>query len=331
MPPAALLHGVPTLPRTPATAVAVTPAQSGSQSQGAQATGVQSLGPAAGVNVIGGLFMGEGLIPLPPKLVHKIVSLEFVEMAELMPEAWLFEEPAEEGVKIMGLPKHRKAPITDILCWLQCYGTMVAALATKFPGKVPQFMAYQSLIIKSHRDFAGLGWVQYDRAFRHQVAVTKDLEWSRVNSTLHSLCFAGKQRRSPLCSLRLSDNHPTKRCPDTLYGGCAQGAVGNLDVWAQMAWQGPPPPAVVRALPPEGKGTQLPWGPQQQLEVAGGNRQLFSARSLELCRLYNWASGPVCSFSPCKFLHACLLCGGPQPASRCKAAPGAQRLGKRPG
>ena len=128
LPPAALLQGVPTLSRTPAAAVAVTPAQSGSQSQGAQTMVVQSPGPAAGVNIIGGLFMGEGLIPLPPKLVQYMVGLEFVEMAELMPEAWLFEEPAEEGVKIIGLPKRRKAP-KQIFCagcsamvrWWQCW------------------------------------------------------------------------------------------------------------------------------------------------------------------------------------------------------------------
>ena len=161
-------------------------------------------------------------------------------------------------------------------------------LATKFPGKVPQFMAYQSLIIKGHRDFAGLGWVQYDHAFWRQVVITKDLEWLRVNTTLHSLCFTGKH--SSLCSLCLSDNHPTERCPDTLYGGCAQGAVGHLDMLARMAWQGPPPPAGVRAWPPEGQGARLPWGPQQELEVAGGNRQLFPARSVELCCLYKRAS-----------------------------------------
>ena len=37
--------------------------------------------------------MGEGPIPLPKQLVQKIVGLEFVEMAELIPEAGLFEAP----------------------------------------------------------------------------------------------------------------------------------------------------------------------------------------------------------------------------------------------
>lgn len=44
-----------------------------------------------------GQSLGEGLAPLPPKLVKKILSLEFVEMADLLPEAWLLEETSMEA------------------------------------------------------------------------------------------------------------------------------------------------------------------------------------------------------------------------------------------
>ena len=52
---------------------------------------------------------------------------------------------------------------------------MVGALSTRYPDNVPEFMAYQALIVKCSRDCDGWGWVMYDRAFRRQVAVTKDL------------------------------------------------------------------------------------------------------------------------------------------------------------
>ena len=44
-----------------------------------------------------GHLLGEGLPPLPTKLVKKIVALEFVEMADLLPEAWLLDETAMEA------------------------------------------------------------------------------------------------------------------------------------------------------------------------------------------------------------------------------------------
>lgn len=63
----------------------------------------------------------------------------------------------------------------NIFTWLQGYASLVSALSTRYPAMVPEFMAYQSTIVKCYKDFEGLGWAQYNRAFRRQVAVTKDL------------------------------------------------------------------------------------------------------------------------------------------------------------
>ena len=65
---------------------------------------------------------------------------------------------------------------------------------------VPELMAYQAMIVKCSRDFEGLAWAQYDRAYRRQAAQTKDLRWSRLNPTLFSLCFTGKARRNIACA-----------------------------------------------------------------------------------------------------------------------------------
>ena len=46
---------------------------------------VQSV-PSAPV-AVAGVLLGDGLAPLPPKLIKRIQQLEFVEMADLLPEA----------------------------------------------------------------------------------------------------------------------------------------------------------------------------------------------------------------------------------------------------
>ena len=137
--------------------------------------------------------MGEGLLLIPEKLVKKIIKLEFIEMYELLPEFWLRDE--EESKTLLGLPRRKKAPTTNIFQWLQCFSAMVGVLARAYPQIVPDLMAYQATIIRCYQDFEDLHWVQYDRMYRHQVSITKDLRWGKVDATLYSKCFAEKARR----------------------------------------------------------------------------------------------------------------------------------------
>jgi hypothetical protein len=81
--------------------------------------------------------MGDGLAPLPQKLVKRIVELGFVEMADLLPEAWLLKESSMEAQL-----RHQRGPITDITIWVQCFATFMGALATRYPTKVLELMAY---------------------------------------------------------------------------------------------------------------------------------------------------------------------------------------------
>ena len=172
-----------------------------------------------------GSHCGEGLLPMPEKLTQKIIRLEFVEMRDLMPETWLMEEE-DSRKNMLSFPRKRAAPVTDILQWLQCFAAMVGVLSRAYPTMVPEFMSYQATIIKCARDFHGPAWAQYDRAYRRQVAQTKDLRWSRLNPTLYSLCFAGKAKRLVVCAHCLSDSHATDQCPE------------NMDLGAAlMSWQ----------------------------------------------------------------------------------------------
>ena len=94
--PAPLSAGVAAITSSSATAVPITAATTAAKqglvavtpSRAARATAVPV---AVASSAVVGHLLREGVAPLPPKLVKKITSLEFVEMADL-PEAWLLEE-----------------------------------------------------------------------------------------------------------------------------------------------------------------------------------------------------------------------------------------------
>ena len=53
----------------------------------------------------------------------------------------------------------------NVLVCVRCFSAMEGALSTRYPDKVPEFMSYQALIVKSSQDYEGLGWVLYNWPF----------------------------------------------------------------------------------------------------------------------------------------------------------------------
>ena len=100
-------------------------------------------------------------------------------MTDLLPEAWLLEETAMEAQL-----RRQRGPVTDILQWVQCFATFVSTLTMVYPTKTPELMAYMACIVRCHKDYEGPAWVLYDRAFHRRAEVTKDLNWSVVNTSL---------------------------------------------------------------------------------------------------------------------------------------------------
>ena len=161
---------------------------------------------------------------------------------------------------------------------------MVGVLSTRYPTEIPEFMAYQALIVKCSRDYEGIGWVLYDRAFRRQVAVTKDLNWSRLIPTLHSLCLAGRAQRNKFCSACLSDNHAVEQCPEAWQMFPPVGGIGQYSSASLLPPYFPHPGPV----PWRAGGGQAPAPP-------------LGPPGVPLCRLFDKPKGPRCNFVPCKF------------------------------
>ena len=163
-------------------------------------------------------------------------------------------------------------------------------LSTKYPKAVPELMAYMATIVKCSKDFNGVAWVQYDRAFRKQMAQLRQLKWSRLNPTLFSLCFA---KANVVCAFCVSDNHTSEACPDN---------PANFRQWG---------------LQPQETAI-----PSRSLGAPG------RSRAAKICYLFNKRAGNECTFNPCRYLHVCSACKGSHPRSGCPPQSGESAGGK---
>ena len=235
----------------------------------------------------GGVYLGDGVPPVPAKLATKIRSGEFVDMGELLPEFWAApQEEKSEGKRLHRDRRSRK--VTDIFTWLQCFGAYVTVRAVPAPHLIPELMAYQATIVRVSQDYAGLAWVRYDAAFRRQAALTGNTQWSVVNSTLYTTCFTGMAATTKRCELCFATSHTEKEC--------AQGGDPDPEMQDRLKAL----ESLVLAMAKKGDGREQP--------------AVTIKPSAEPCRNYN-STG--CTYPRCRYSHTCVVCTGNHPATRC--------------
>ena len=97
------------------------------------------LGQASESSLTVGIYVGEGLLPVPARLAEKITRWEFVDMAELLPECWSSFGPKESvsvpGTRFGGY--RRRRAVTDIATWVQCFATYVSGCPLLTPKQCP--------------------------------------------------------------------------------------------------------------------------------------------------------------------------------------------------
>ena len=177
---------------------------------------------------------------LPKKLVTRIQALDFIEMNEMLQESWIPE--AQDASLVLRRPS-RRAPITDILAWTECFALMAAVLAEKFPDKAPQLFAYLRRIVHAARNFQGSAWVAYDRLYRRQALARHSLDWAQEDSALYNEAFVGHARAITRCRHCLSEFHTSESCPEF-----------------QQQWGPWPPEFAMSMVPPR----FYPPGPHQE-------------------------------------------------------------------
>ena len=139
-------------------------------------------------------------------------------------------------------------------------------------------MAYMIHIIRSSQEYEGVSWFIYNEAYRRQAAVTKHVEWSRVNPLIFTVCFTSKAKRGQRCEWCLSATHGSTEC------ALAEGEANA--------------PGRLRMAEPLMGATQVP----------GRIRPLpLGYQFTDICRLLNEGR---CHYRFCKFQHAYVVCQG---------------------
>ena len=223
---------------------------------------------------------------LPPRIVKKILALEFVEMADLRADVWP-DEPTQNETQ--NTPRRQgRPPVIKIKTWLECFARLAAVLVTRFPEKGPELWAYQSTILNAAHSYEGDTWVAYDRQYRREMLARKDLNWSVPNSRLYNEAFTGRARLVPRCQYCLSEDHGSTSCPQH------------------------PNPMFIGWLQPPGSA---PYGfPQPGPSNFSSMPPTTRAGGTEICRNFNAGR---CRAHRCRFVHLCAECSGQHPALSC--------------
>ena len=152
---------------------------------------------------------------LPTKLMLKIDNLEFIEIAELLQDAWQTDTTESSAQSLVLRIPRRSTPVTDISVWVECFTLMAAVLAAKYPSKAPDLLMYLRRIVYCARKFEGHAWVTYDRLYRRQASANRSLNWAAEDQALYNEAFAGRAKPTSRCRICLSEHHGTDACPDS--------------------------------------------------------------------------------------------------------------------
>ena len=143
-------------------------------------------------------------------------------------------------------------------------------------------------------------------------AATGNRYWSRVNPSLHSICFGGAAKRAVRCDLCLSLTHLTRECALVSDSDPEVGIRLKMLEVALLAFT----------------GNQTATGAVNSLggpHPLSGSQEWFSGGP-KPCRKWN---AKRCGYRRSRHPHICNLCGGPPPGGRVSRIPhGPSRRGR---
>ena len=147
---------------------------------------------AIGSNCTQAFILGSGRPPVPAKLVSQILTGKFIELSELIPENLAPPTTESTSFTIEGrsivpttTSSRKKTEISDILTWVECFNSYISVITAFHLERVRDLLAYMALIMRLAKQFPGLCWYTYDRAYRLEAAASNSKNWSQINADLY--------------------------------------------------------------------------------------------------------------------------------------------------
>ncbi len=296
-PPPASLTSVPLATGAPTGTAVSSPLQ---PTHVSWATTMASMGPPINQPPIDDMASLPGLLlspaeePFPKKLVDKIRGGNFVEMKELLPDnlALITQLESMQGLSaahLLGAARPRLREVSSLQTWCYCFLGYMAIRAAD-PTTRDQ-LAYARLLIKEAQRHGGLGWLDYDRAFRQQVAIDPSLRWNTLSPGLHASTMLNQ---GVFCTLCREVDHTRAQCALS----CLQ--------------------------QPATETTAAPRTTQQQLPI---RRRPESAPRICI----SWNKGSCLFHGRCTYRHVCATCQALHRARDCTQTPHTSMYTHRPG
>ena len=253
------------------------------------------------------IVIGTTSPPIPRKLAEAIWRDEFIDLAELLPARLGAPEPTLLELFSGDQSKWNKSKkaITTIEEWILCFNAYIAVMAQKQPNRVPDLLAYSSLIVKASRDYEDTPWLSYDQHYRRHVAVESPKNWGAIQPEIWTLYF-GRAKAKIRC-LTCGESDHTK---------CDGVSNASLD----MVSYTPPPQQLMpvsnaaqqQSLSQQAR-SNMKWPRSNQLQ-----RSQPYTRPSPICKRWNRGN---CRQADCSFRHICLECHGNHKEAECKSKP----------
>lgn len=259
------------------------------------ATTVQSypvpLTTAAPIEASGeGLLLSPSAEVIPKKLLDKMRSGKFIEMKELLQDNMMLAAQVEElqgplSMHVIGAARPRLREITSLPTWCYCFLGYAAAMTSDPVTR--DHLAYARLIIRQAQGQGGLAYLDYDRAFRQQVAADPSIRWNTLNPSLLASTVLGHRSTGAryFCTLCRAVDHTRTQCA--------------------LAYMEPPAPSVA---PPSYQRVPGPVLPRR------------AANPPATLACFRWNRGLCSSGDRCRFQHVCTSCFGAHRAPECPLA-----------
>ena len=166
------------------------------------------------------LAVGEGMSPVPARLVKLIQSGQFVDFEELLPDNLeLLRRLQASAVTDTNEAGHRHLrQVPSLGMWVQCFAIYAAIVLWATPSHALNLMAYLQLVVHEAQYHSGMGWLLYDTCFRQLAAHlpgahSPAIIWSQLHASLYAATIlAMDQSPASHCLHCLEPEYSTAAC-----------------------------------------------------------------------------------------------------------------------